>query len=346
MLKETFSRLEKLLEKNLSSDLIAGIAMAISKPSSGLRWSGAAGNLSLAQPYFIASTTKLYTAAALLQLYADQKLDLDTPISALLDQKLWSSLHRISGTDYSHLITVRHLMAHTSGLPDYFQAKRGDGSTLMKALFEKGDCAWTTSEAIEATKQLTPHFIPGTPGRAHYSDSNYQLLGRILENIWELPLAEMYRRRIFEPLGLTQTYLFTDPTDTRPVDLRYGKHAIHRPLAMVSFGADGGIVSTADESLRFIEAFFTGELFPAEILPHLQSWNRIFFPLESGVGLHRFRLPWFMSFGKVPELIGHSGLSGAFGFFCPSQRTFLAGTVNQIKSPDRSFRLMLQALKA
>lgn len=341
---EASAKLDALLEKTVSPDLVAGIAMAISKPSIGFRWIGATGNLGPKQPYFIASTTKLYTTTVLLQLCADNKLKLDTPISDILDSEFLTSLHRYKGTDYTNFITVRHLMAHTSGLPDYFQAKRSSGISLMSSLFEKEDCGWTFSEAINATKRLSPHFPPGKPGRAHYSDSNYQLLGRILETQMGMPLSEIFKLKIFEPLGLSQTYLYNDIHDRRPADLRYGKQALHRPLAMASFGPDGGIVSTADESLRFVEAFFRGELFPAEILEGLKKWNRIFFPLESGVGLHRFRLPWFMSFGRVPELIGHSGLSGAFAFYCPSQETYLAGTVNQLKSPDLSFRLMIRSL--
>jgi hypothetical protein len=57
----------------------------------------------------------------------------------------------------------------------------------------------------------------------------------------------------------------------------------------------------------------------------------------------RFRLPRIFSpFQAQPELIGHSGLSGAFAFYAPAKRTFITGTVNQLAYPDTSFRLMLK----
>ena len=114
---------------------------------------------------------------------------------------------------------------------------------------------------------------------------------------------------------------------------------------MASFGPDGGIVSTAEESMTFLKAFFAGTLFPARYLPELYQWNKIFFPLQYGVGLMRFQLPRFMSpFSPAPELLGHSGLSGAFAFYAPERSVYLTGTVNQIAQPGRSFRLLLRLL--
>ena len=116
---------------------------------------------------------------------------------------------------------------------------------------------------------------------------------------------------------------------------------------MASFGADGGIVSTAEELRRFTDAFFLGALFPKEELELLKQWNRIFFPMQSGIGIHMFRLPWlFNPTGAVPTLIGHSGLSGTVAFYDPKNDAVIAGTVNQIHRPGTSFRLMIRLLMA
>jgi CubicO group peptidase (beta-lactamase class C family) len=116
---------------------------------------------------------------------------------------------------------------------------------------------------------------------------------------------------------------------------------------MTSFGADGGIVSTAFELRRFTDAFFHGTLFPASMMEGLQQWNRIFFPMRSGIGIHQFRLPWiFNPFGTVPALIGHSGLSGTVAYYDPASDYSIAGTVNQIYRPSTSFRVMLRLLLA
>jgi CubicO group peptidase (beta-lactamase class C family) len=112
---------------------------------------------------------------------------------------------------------------------------------------------------------------------------------------------------------------------------------------MTSFGSDGGIVSTSAEMLIFIEGFFKGDLFPSEYINEMQVWNRIFFPMRSGIGLHLFKLPWFFNpTGAVPSFIGHSGLSGALAYFSPKNNIYVAGTVNQIAHPDISFKTMIK----
>jgi CubicO group peptidase (beta-lactamase class C family) len=112
---------------------------------------------------------------------------------------------------------------------------------------------------------------------------------------------------------------------------------------MTSFGADGGIVSTSADMLIFIQAFFTGLLFPKEYINDLQEWNNIFFPMQSGIGIHLFKLPWiFNPTGAMPYFIGHSGLSGALAYYSPKENMFVVGTVNQVASPDISFRTMIK----
>lgn len=314
-----------------------GVALAVSSADGRWRWSGAAGDLAQDTRYFIASTTKIYITTLLLQLREMGLLDLDHPISRHLSAEVMQGL--------SDQITIRHLMSHTSGLPDYFQAKRADGRSLMDSLFSGTDIGWSFDDAIQATKQLRPLFRPGAPGKAHYSDSNYQLLGRIIENRLESDLASAFRERIFDVLGLTQTYLYTDPADTKPAPLYVKSSKVRIPKAMCSFGADGGIVSIAQESLTFLEAFFAGRLFDSSILASLQKWNRIFFPLQSGTGLLRMKLPRILSpFAPPPEIIGHSGLSGAFAFRDVKSGIHLAGTVNQCAEPSQAFRLIFKAL--
>ena len=103
------------------------------------------------------------------------------------------------------------------------------------------------------------------------------------------------------------------------------------------------MVSTSEDMLIFIEAFFTGQLFPQEYIDKLQEWNRIFFPMKSGIGIHLFKLPWYFNpTGAVPHFIGHSGLSGALAYYCPRENIFVVGTVNQVANPDISFKTMIK----
>jgi CubicO group peptidase (beta-lactamase class C family) len=168
-------------------------------------------------------------------------------------------------------------------------------------------------------------------------------LGKIIEIITNKSYAENCNELIIKPLGLTKTYLYQDSTDNGPKSIYYKTNILNIPKAMTSFGADGGMVSRSADILIFIEAFFTGKLFPSSYLNEMQEWNKIFFPMRSGVGIHLFKLPWiFNPTGAVPFFIGHSGLSGALAYYSPKENIFVAGTVNQVAQPDISFKTMIK----
>lgn len=190
---------------------------------------------------------------------------------------------------------------------------------------------------------MKPLFVPGTKRKANYSDANFQLLGRIIEHITHKSYSDNCKELIIQPLGLTHTYLYQNSTDKTPKTLFYKSNELNIPKAMSSFGADGGMVSTSSDMLTFIEAFFMGKIFPKDYISELQEWNRIFFPMKSGIGIHLFKLPWlFNPTGAVPYFIGHSGLSGALAYYSPKENIFVVGTVNQVAHPDISFRTMIK----
>lgn len=333
--------LQSVLDKTVDGKKVFGISFAIKKD--GFMWQGAAGNLTTGQPYFIASTTKLFTTALILKLRSAGRLKLDDTISTYLDEAVLAGLHVYKGNDYSSALTIKQLLAHTSGLPDYFQGKGANGKSLEHEITEGKDQFWTFEQAIERTKKMQPLFAPGTKNKAHYSDANFQLLGKIIETITGRSYSDNCNDLIIQPLGLTKTYLYQDPSDSTPQTLYFRNNELHIPQAMTSFGADGGVVSTSADMLVFIEAFFTGGLFPSSYLDELQEWNRIFFPMRSGIGIHLFKLPWFFNpTGAVPYFLGHSGLSGALAYYSPKERVFVAGTVNQVAHPDISFKTMIK----
>jgi len=333
--------LQAILDKTVDNKRIFGTSFAMKKGS--FQWQGSAGNLAENESYFIASTTKLFTTAIILKLREKNKLKLDDKISKFLDGSILNGLHIYKGKEYSQEITIKHLLSHTSGLPDYFQGKMPNGSSLEEELKLGKDQFWTFEMAVERTKEMKAHFVPGAKGKALYSDSNFQLLGKIIENITQMKYLEVCQEWILKPLGLNNTYVYADINDHQPKTLYYKQNKLHVPKGMASFNPDGGIVSTSSELLIFIEAFFSGKLFPSTYLIELQEWNKIFFPMQSGVGIHLFKLPWiFNPTGAVPYFIGHSGLSGALAFYCPKENIYIVGTVNQIANPDISFKTMIK----
>lgn len=333
--------LQAVLDKTVDGKKVFGTSFAVKKDS--LTWTGASGNLSNDQSYFIASATKLFTTAIILYLKSIGKLALENKISMYLDTSILNGLHVYKGKDYSDELTIKHLLAHTSGLPDYFQDKGANGKSLEDELISGNDQYWAFEQTIARTKSIKPLFVPGAKGKAHYSDANFQLLGKIIEIITNKSYSENCNVLIIRPLGLTKTYLYQDSTDNTPKTLYYKANELHIPRAMTSFGSDGGIVSISADMLIFIEAFFTGKLFPTEYINKLQVWNKIFFPMRSGIGIHLFKLPWILNpTGNVPYLIGHSGLSGALAYYSPKENIYVVGTVNQVAHPDISFKTMIK----
>ena len=340
MTKEKEKSLQALLDKVVDGKKVFGTSFAFKKDTE--TWQGASGNLTTDRPYFIASTTKLFTTAIIMKLRAEGKLSLEDKISKYIDASILSGLHFYKGKDYSQELTIRHLLSHTSGLPDYFQDKGASGKSLENELMAGNDQFWTFEESIDRSKKMSPLFVPGTKGKAKYSDANFQLLGKIIETITGKSYAENCQDRIIQPLSLTKTYLYQDATDEKPKMLYHKSKELKIPKAMTSFGPDGGMVSVSADMLVFIEAFFTGKLFPLSYIDELQEWNRIFPPMRAGVGIHLFKLPWiFDPTGAIPYFIGHSGLSGALAFYSPKENIYIAGTVNQTAHPDISYRTMI-----
>ena len=341
MTTEKEKSFQAVLDKTVDNKKVFGTSFAIKKDSS--TWQGSSGNMNIDQPYFIASTTKLFTTAIILKLRAEGKLSLDDKISKYIDKSILSGLHIYKGKEYSQDLTIKHLLSHTSGLPDYFQGKGANGKSLENEITEGNDQFWTFEQAIERTKKMASLFAPETKGKANYSDANFQLLGKIIETITHKSYSENCQEIIIKPLGLPKTYLYQDSTDKTPKILYYKSKELNIPKAMTSFGADGGVVSTSSDMLVFIEAFFTGKLFPQTYIDELQKWNKIFFPMQSGIGIHLFKLPWiFNPTGAVPYFIGHSGLSGALAYYSPKENIFIVGTVNQVAHPDISFKTMIK----
>ncbi len=339
------SSLQAVFDRFVRNPLVHGAVIRVEDGPRRCIWEQAAGNFEETTPYFIASTTKLYISAALLALRASGRLDLDDHLTDRLPGELIAGIHVHDGHDHTSELRIRHLMSHTSGIADYFQQRRPEGGNLMKTILGGDDQSWELGDVIEASRSIGAAFAPGTPGKALYSDTNYQLLGRVVEIATGMDLQDALESLVFRPLGLPSTYLYIDPEDSRPQPMYYKRAVLPIPRAMASFGPDGGIVSTAEDSMRFLRGFFQGDLFPRQYLDELDSWKRIFFPLQSGVGLLRFKLPRALTmFGPSPELVGHSGLSGAFAFYNPQKDVYLAGTVNQIAKPQLSFRLMMRIL--
>jgi len=349
------NKLQMVLNRQVGKAGIYNLVSAVQSADRQLDFIGAAGTadpqtgaaMKPETPYFIASVTKMYTAAIILRLCEAQRLDLEAPISAYLPASLTRAIHLYQGTDYSDRLRVVHLLSQTSGLPDHEADKPRGGRSLLDELKAGADRGVDTAEALEIARHLPAHFAPGTPGKAYYSNTNYRLLGAIIEAVTGKPMALNFQELICAPLGLSHTYLFDwkAPRPELPATIYLKNAPANVPQYLASNISDGGLVSTAKESLVFLRAFFEGQLFDQNLFEQMQKWNAIFFPLRYGYGLMDFKLPRFFWPTPLPEFIGHSGSTGSFAFACPSRSLYLAGTLNQIASPAKPFFLMLDLVR-
>ncbi len=348
--------LQSLLDAQIGKGSLRNAVAAVQSYDYTLDFTGAAGTADPATgapmtpdtPYFIASVTKMYTATVIMQLHGEHRLDLEAPISAYLPGPLLEGIHVYKGKDHSHEIKVCQLVNQTSGLADFETDKPRGGESLMAELIAGHDRYIDTAEALSINRVLSPHFAPGAPGKAYYSNLNYRLLGEIIEALTDKPMAVNLEERICAPLGLQNTYLYdwTKPDSGQPPATLYLKGApVCVPKYLSSNVSDGGLVSTASECMRFLRAFFEGRLFDSANLEPMTTWNKIFFPLRYGYGLMYFQLPRCFWITPLPEFVGHSGSTGSFAFACPSRSLYLAGTLNVI-SPARPYFFMMNLVRS
>ncbi len=342
---------ESIVSRMTRSRAVYGAILCVENGDGSLSWTGSSGNLEPGARYFIASVTKMYVTAVILRLRAENRIELDARMSRYLPAELITGLHVSGGVDRTAEITVQHLMSNTSGLTDYFFGKGPDGKKAASGLFEGHDEPWPVERIVERVRTLKPRFRPGQPGKVHYSDTNYELLGSIIEVVTGKPVAEVFREIIFNELGLQDTYAFADPEDTTPAPMYYRDTPVHVPRYIASITAEGGIVSTAPEVMKFLKAFFAGHFFPKETIGELKAWNRIYFPgqFDFGIGLEKQWVPRIMSpLNPVGELLGFWGQSGAFAFHNPKRDLYFTGTVNQLSGfgHGSAVRAMLQVMKA
>ncbi len=360
---EVDRKLNELLDHARAQPGVNHAILAIERLDQTFRWVGATGDahpdgppMSLDTPYWIASVTKLYIAASTFKLIEQNALHLRTPVTELLPAAMIDSLHRHKGVDYSDLITVQHLLGHSSGLPDYLEESSKGTTPLLDAIAEN-DRAWTIDDAVRIVREdLVPHFPPqdldARRQKIRYSDTNYQLLIQILEHIHERSLADVFERDFYTPLALTSTgHPGQHGLNHSPATVWAGATALDRPNAMRSFR---DLVSTVDDQVRFMRALATGGLFERTdtIYRMMGNWNSFPFslnpmpkspvwPISYGLGAMRLAIPRvFTPFTPIPSAMGHTGVSGSWLFYCPDLEVVVAGTVDQFEAAAFPFRFL------
>jgi D-alanyl-D-alanine carboxypeptidase len=214
-----------------------------------------------ADRYRIASVTKAFVSVVVLQLEAEGELDIDDPVENYLPGLVPNG----------SAITLRELLNHTSGLFDY----TGD-QAFFNAVLSNPSRVWTPRELLAYAFSHPALFAPGS--NWSYSNTNYILLGLVVEEVTGKPLAQSLQERIFVPLALTSTsFPLTIDIDATfvhgYVQLLPGAPVTDvTPVLSPSWAwAAGGIVSNARDVTTFYRGLLTGKLLPSAQLKEMEQ---------------------------------------------------------------------------
>ncbi|MEE4177426.1 MAG: serine hydrolase domain-containing protein, partial [Bacteroides sp.] len=294
------------------------------------------------QANHLASVGKLFTATLIGMLHDQGRLSFDDKIVKYLDAELMLGLHVYKGKDYSADISIKHLLKQTSGLNDVFYS-------LLKKMIDNPRLELTVREAVEWGKaNLKP---VGEPGQKHfYTDTNYYLLGLIIESITQKPFHEAVHEMILEPLKMDDAYIngFSEPKNKPQFP------PAHIYLFNINFIEDkriaridhagGGVVAPLSEYLVFMKALVNGQLVrPATLHQMIYDDVKMGFP---AIGFDYGYAVWKPK--AIPLLMpkkyfcwGCVGVTGAFMFFHPQTEAYVIGTFNDKSYTSKALRFML-----
>lgn len=343
------STLKKMVDSDASS---SNAHLLIHSDKLGIHWNMTYGQSDKEhaipeQPYHTASIAKSFTAAIIAILVEEGKLSYSDSIAKYLPAELLKGLHIYKGTDYSSQICVKHLVSNTSGLADYFEGKTKHG-TFTEVLLHDPERVWTPEETIEWTKQYLPsRFSPGNG--ILYTNTGFNLLGLIIENITSRSYAEVLHEYIFQRLNMEQTYLshYSEPLVNSSLPVAklsiMGKQIdVEEHRSFTSIYAAGQAISTSEDLLKFIKALNENRLVPKEHMAQMMQWKKMRVGIDYGYGLMRVRM---FLFSRKYNVWGHLGSMGSYMLYNPGLDVYLVGSFNKAGYTGPCIRFLFNVLR-
>jgi D-alanyl-D-alanine carboxypeptidase len=342
---------KSILDAALEAQLQAGcpgVILEINSPDQGFSFSAACGHFSregsrLLLPddlFRVASVSKAFTAVVTVILAAREKWQLDDPIIKYLPDNIGAYLESMRGTHPIKTLTIRRLLNHSSGIPDYFFDQDFQNQVKAQPLH-----MWQPNELIAAAAGVGELLF--TPGKEFcYGDTAYVLVGIAIEETLQMSLAQAYRALILSPLGMTSTWLEnSEEFDVGSLshhyageeDLRYNNYSFD--------WAGGGLVSTAADLALFLQGLFSGQLLEDQWLQQIFNWQgKTRWRPHSSARYLKYGLGLGVNRAYGEEVVGVTGVWGAFAYYWPANRTAVAGTLNLVGA-DRA-ALMDEVIRA
>ncbi|NCT75079.1 MAG: serine hydrolase [Chitinophagaceae bacterium] len=268
--------------------------------------------------FSIGSVSKIFTSIAVLQLKEKGKLRLDDPLVKYLPAFRYPN------------ITVRHLLSHTSGLPDY--------ELYGKLVDENPDKVFFNTDILPSLNlwEKPLYFQPGE--KWQYSNTNFSLLALLVEKISRMRFQDYVKKEIFGPAKMLNTYFLTDTMQladknrvsnyqypalfaSEPQEVSGIRKVRWRLYNLSGFVGQGNIITSAGDMLNFDQALYAGKLLKAATLEEAFTPTRLNngenVKADIGVGKASYGLGWFIftdtSAGKI---VWHGGgVPGAVAIF-------------------------------
>lgn len=256
--------------------------------------------------FYLASLSKSFTAAGIMLLHEKGKLDLCDKV-----RRYFTDL-----PDYCEDIKIINLVNHTSGLKDYFN------SYLKKN--QNVNCITNNDVYNLILEETSLNFYVGD--KFEYSNTGYVLLSMLIEKVSGQSFSDFLKDNFFVPLGMKNTYVFTEDKPIIP-NRAYGyKEIDHKYLCddyYVLTTGDGGIYSCIDDLLLWVQAFDNESIFTKETIEKIFSTEK----LNDGTSCI-YGFGWFTLGKDTKKVVFHSGQLGGF-------------TNVMIKSPEDNFSIII-----
>jgi N-acyl-D-amino-acid deacylase len=238
----------------------------------------------------LASVSKQFMAMMVMMLHDQKKWDFDDPVSKYLPEFPYPN------------INIRHLLTHTSGLPEYFDLVLQYKNTLDTL---------TNQELLSLLQDKKPALLFAPSEKWEYCNTNYVLLATLIEKVAGMPIETFFAQKITQPLGLKDTYIYQLTMKKSPQNRVFGfkrQDGIQAPDDLMRFDGvvgDGNIYASAQDLLKWDEALYKGQLV------HPNTWKEACTPVQLKDGSTApYGFGWFIS--EEGKVLSHTG--GWVGF--------------------------------
>ena len=292
-----------------TQDGLLGVSVSIADENG--TWLGAGGkadivsdvDLEVGHRFLIASISKLLTATAIFTYLDEGLLSLEDPINKWIDTEI---TNQIENADEAQ---IQHLLSHQSGIYDWYTFR------LEADRYNEDFNNWKQEDILEFVYGKPARFAVGTS--FEYSNTNFVLLGMILEKVAEKSLKEVYQSQIFTPLNLESAHYGTQPN-------ALSKEVVKGYYALVGRGyveaqklyedelstGDGGISINAQDLGHFMKELMAGNVLSQSSLAKMQDWFEIDEDTGGGDGKNGYGLEYFV--GDYGISYGHTGSVDGF----------------------------------